>query len=166
MTTKPVATRSPANARFISEDTGGAQETLGIIRAGGPVEINQVGPGTASDINPWDAQAAVVLDVALAVENPAGLLDLTGGTASLEVSVSGQTAYGGLDNWMRVIPIIKWVSGTPPLFFSGVLGKAHVLTRAGAPGSRIRITVTGNDEVTATALVAPIVANPTCSPSP
>ncbi len=166
MTTSPVATRSPANARFATEDIAGAQQTLGTIRAGWPVEVRQSGAGTAADAVQWDAQAAVVLDAAIRITKDPLAPQLDGGTLVLEVYVSGQSAYNGADGWVAVLPTIEWLTGSDPLFLSGVLGKAHILTKAGDQGPRIRITVTGPDWVEIVALVAPVVANPVCPPSP
>lgn len=164
MTTSPVATRPPANARFLTEDAAGPQQTLGPLRAGWPVEVSQTGPGTASDVFTWDEQAALVLDIALSVTNGSSTLD--GGTVTVEVNASGQSAYGASDGWVAVVPTIGWLAGAAPFFLSGLLGKAYVLTKAGQSGARIRIVVTnaGLDEVVATALVAPVVANPSCAP--
>ena len=59
-------------------------------------------------------------------------------------------------------PTIRWLNGASPFNLWGLLGKAHVLTRTGSAGARIRVTVTGTDEVNLYALVAPVVANPAC----
>ena len=166
MTTSPVATRNPANARFTTEDIAGAQQTLGIIRAGWPVEVRQSGAGTATDTVQWDAQAAVVLDAAVRITKDPLAPQLDGGTLLLEVNLSGQTAYNGTDGWVAVVPAIEWPTGSDPLFLSGVLGKAHLLTKAGDQGSRIRVTVSGPDWVEVVALVAPVVANPLCPSNP
>ena len=165
MTTSPVAMRSPANGRFTTEDTAGPQQTLGAIRAGWPVAIQQVGVGTAEDSVIWDEQSALVIDAALAVSVSGGEPQIQGGSVKVQVTVSGQSAYSGSDGWVSVVPTITWKTGSDPHLYGNLLGKAHLLTKSSS-GTRIRIVVTGVDTVDIVALVAPVVENPACTAGP
>lgn len=166
MTTSPIATRR--DGRFATEDVAGPQQTLGLVRAGWPVELTRLGtgPATVEDSVQWDAQAAIVLDAAISIVKDPADAQLAGGTLLLEVNVAGQSAYSGADGWMAVVPEIEWLAGADPLFLSGALGKAHVLTKAGDQGARIRITSSSADWVRVVAMVAPVVANPACVAGP
>jgi len=105
----------------------------------------------------------VVVDATITITKDPAAPQLDGGTLSLEVKVSGQAAYSGVDGWMPVVPPIEWFAGSDPRFLSGVLGKAYVLTTSGAQGARLRVVVTGSDWIDVIVLVAPVVASPSCA---
>ena len=162
MTTEPISMRDPASSRFNTQDTAGGQQTLGEVRAGWPVQITQAGAGTQNDGVTWDAQSAVIIEAGISLSAGGGLL--TGGTALIEVQVSGQSAYSGADGWQPVAPTINWRVNAVPFEKTALLGKAHILTVAGAGGARVRVTVTGADTAEVVVFVAPVAANPACPP--
>ena len=105
MTTKPVAHRPVGNARFVTEDTAGTQQSLGGVRAGWPLSIVRTGAGTTSDANTWDEQAAVVLDLMLSVINPIlPTSELTGGRRGSRSTSPGSPPTAGRTDGPRCAP--------------------------------------------------------------
>ncbi len=161
MTTQPFATREPGSSRFVTQDAAGGLRTLGSARAGWPILITQAGAGTGNDAVSWDSQPALILDLSVAVGVDTGALG--GGTATIQVFAQGQSAYSGADGWITVVPPIAWNLGQTPFLLAGLLGRAVVLTGTPvSPSTRLRVVVTGADEVRVMGMAAPVAANPTC----